>query len=359
VIHASSNVSYAPSGHLLYVRDGVLMAHPFDANSATIHGDPVPIAERVEIFTESGIAAFSASDNGGLVYRNSSELPASRLVWFDRTGKRLGEIGEPAPYRNPRLSPDGKRVAVELVDASGNRDIWILDVVRRVPMRFTFDPGRDAAPVWSSDGQKIVWQGSTTMYVKSADGKGEAQRVNDQPWIPDDWLPDGSGFLSHPSAPREVFYIAGKGRDQTPRKVLEGRGITTQARVSPDGKWVAFVNADSGRFEVVIQDFPKSSGRWQVTTTGGLQPKWRADGKELFYLTLDGQLSAVPVNLGGLVEIGKPQVLFETRTETVTGFVWHQYDVSPDGQRFLVNMTDTVVAPVTVVYGWPARLRRQ
>ena len=359
VIHTSSNVAYVPSGYLLYVRDGVLLAHPFDANNARLTGDPVPLADRIDYFPESGMAAFSVSDTGVLVYRNSAESAVSRLLWFDRSGKRIGQVGEPAPYRNPRLSPDGKRVAVELVDGSGNRDIWILDLARSAPLRFTFDPGRDASPVWSSDGRHIVWQGSTAMYIKSADGKGGEQRLYDEPWIPDEWLFNGTGFLCHRPSPREIMLMLWPGPDRNPRKMVESRGITTQSRVTRDGNWVAFATSESGRFEVLIQDYPKASGRWQVSTTGGIQPKWRADGKELFYLTLDGRLVSVPVTLGTLVEIGKAQVLFQTQAEVITGYTWHQYDVAPDGQRFLVNTGDVVVTPVTAVYDWPALIRNR
>ncbi len=356
VVRANSNVAYVPQGYLLYVRDGVLLAHPFDAENAQTTGDPARLADRIDYFPESGTAAFSASETGVLVYRNSPEGVLNRMSWFDRSGKRLGQVGEPAPYRNPRLSPDGSRVAVELADGSGNRDIWILDLARNTPLRFTFDPGRDASPVWSSDGRHIVWQGSTAMYVKSADGRGGEQRLRDDSWIPDDWLPDGSGFLSHPPAPRAIFFMTWPGPDRTPRKMIEGRGITTQARVSRDGRWVAFANNDSGRFEIILEDFPKASGRWQVSTAGGLQPKWRADGKEIFYLTLDSRLVATPLTLGSLVEIGKPQVLFQTQAENVTGFTWHQYDVSSDGQRFLVNSGEVAATPITAVYNWPALL---
>lgn len=335
------------------------MAHPFDANSATTTGEPAAIADRIDHFPESGIAAFSASNTGALVYRSSPEGAANRLIWFDRSGKRVGELGDPAPYRNPRLSPDGKRLAVELVDGSGNRDIWIIDLARRVPVRFTFDPGRDASPVWSANGQQIVWQGHTGLYLKSADGKGGEQRLRDEPWIPDDWLPDGSGFLCHPNAPRQIMFIPASGVDRTPRKVIEGRSITTHARISPDGRWVAYSSADSGRFEIIIQDYPTASGRWQVSTNGGIQPKWRPDGKELFYLTLDARLIAVPVTLGALVEIGKPQILFQTQAEASTGFTWHQYDVSQDGQRILVNTAEVHATPVTVVYDWPALIRNR
>ena len=355
LLHASSNVQYVSSGHLLYVREGVLLAHPFDAVTGALTGDPITVADGIDSFAESGIAAFSASDTGALVYRTADTAPASRLVWFDRQGNRLGEVGEPAAYRNPRLSPDRKKLAVEMVDGTGNRDIWILDLARGVPIRFTFGPGRDASPVWSSDGQRIVWQGANQTLIKSSDGNGREEVLHTEPWIPDDWLPDGSGFLLHPGAPRQVLLMDPSTKSH--RKILEGRGITTHARLSPDGKWVAFANADSGRFEVVIQDFPYGNGRWQVSTTGGLQPKWRSDGQELYLVTLDGRLMAVPVKTGSLIELGKPQLLFRTQTEIVTGFTWHQYDVSPDGQRFLVNTEEAVVAPVTVVFDWPALVR--
>jgi Tol biopolymer transport system component len=136
--------------------------------------------------------------------------------------------------------------------------------------------------------------------------------------------------------------------------VIDGRVITTHARVSPDGAWVAFGNADSGRFEIFIQNFPTASGRWQISTDGGIQPKWRGDGKELFYLTFDGTIVAVPLTLGALPEVGKPQRLFDSRIDSTTGFTWHQYDVSPDGQRFLVNTPETLVSPLTVVVNWTA-----
>jgi Tol biopolymer transport system component len=356
IVRASSMCLYSPSGHLLYVRDGALLAHPFDATTARLNGDPVLAAERVDFFPESGMAAFSVSDTGVLVFRNSEQTALSRLVWFDRTGKRIGEIGEAGPYRNPRLSPDGKRVAVELVDGTGNRDVWLLDLARGTPVRFTFDPGRDASPVWSADGRNIVWQGSTAMYLKATDGHGAEQRLHDEPWIPDDWLPDGSGFLSHGPSPREIMSMRWPGPDRTLRKTIEGRSITTQARVSPDGNWVAFATSDTGRFEVVVQGFPTPRGRWQVSTAGGLQPKWGAGGRELFYLTLDGRLVSVPLTLSSLVEVGKPQILFQTQAELVTGYTWHQYDVTSDGKRFLVNTGDIVVTPITAVYNWPALL---
>ena len=358
LLRASSNAVYVSPGFLLYARDGTLLAHPFDVDRAVTTGEPFPLAERVDQSPESGLAAFSASDTGVLVYSSSPAAAVSRLLWFDRAGHQLSQLGEPRNYRNPRLSPDGTRLAVELVDSSGNRDIWLMDVARGVPVRFTFDQGRDASPVWSPDGKQIAWQGNTGVYVKASSGEGGGERLRAEAWIPDDWSRDGGALLYHANPPLQVWLRSiGRGA-ATERPVIEGRGITTQARVSPDGRWVAFANADSGRFEIYVQNFPTPSGRWQVSASGGLQPKWRGDGKELFYLAADGRLMAVPVTLGSLVEIGQPQPLFQTRIEVSTGITWHQYDVTPDGQRFLVNTPEIVTSPATVVLNWPALLKR-
>jgi dipeptidyl aminopeptidase/acylaminoacyl peptidase len=294
-----------------------------------------------------------------LAYRASADAPVSRLRWFDRSGKPLGELGEPMPYRNPRLSPDGSRVAVELVDRSGNRDIWLMEVARGVPVKFTFDAGRDAAPVWSHDGRRLAWQSNSTLRVKDAAGGGTEEILHHQPWIPDDWLPDGSGLLAHPNAPTKIWRLAvGADKERQMRPVVEGRAITTHARVSPDGRWVAFSSTESGRFEVYLQNFPVPAGRWPVSTNGGLQPKWDAGGKLLYYLGLDGMLMAVPVTLGALAEVGKPQALFSTRIEATSGFTWHQYDVTSDGRRFLVNTPEAFGSAMTVVANWPALVGR-
>jgi eukaryotic-like serine/threonine-protein kinase len=356
VVNASSNVVYDPSGHILYGRNGILVAQPFDVQRAVTTGDPVPIAEPVTQFPELGLTVFSASDTGVLTYRGSADSSISRLLWFDRNGNRIGEIGEPRSYRNPRLSPDDTQVAVELIDRSGNRDIWLMDVARGVPKRFTFGPGRDAAPVWSPDGQKIAWQGNAEMYSKAANGAGGDERLRNEPWIPDDWR-DGTLFC-HPIAPRQILALTVAGAERTPQPVVEGRTITTHARLSPDAQWIAFASNDSGRMEVYLQKYPKGDGWTLLSANGGLQPKWSRDGKELFYLALDGNIMAVSLTLGTLVEIGKPRRLFQTRIDSSTGVIWHQYDLSRDGKRFLVNTPEATTIAVTVVLNWPALLRQ-
>jgi hypothetical protein len=356
VVRARSNFAYVEPGFLVYAREGVLMAQPFDAEAAVTTGDPVPIGARVEQFSETGIATFSASTTGTLVYGNSEGVTMGRLLWFDRGGTQRGAIGDAGAFRNPRLSPNGSQVVVERTDTSGNRDLWIVDVARGVPTRFTFDPGRDASPVWSADGREIAWQGNTRLYKKSASGAGREESLHNEPWIPDDWLPDGSGLLAHPNNPRQIWLLPLAG-DRSRQPVVESRLITTHARVSPDGAWVAFATNESGRFEVHLQHLRGATGRWQVSAEGGIQPKWRRDGRELFYLALDGTLMAVPLKLGDLPEIGKPHPLFQTHIEATTGFVWHQYDVVPDGQRFLVNAPQASSGSFTVVVNWPALLK--
>jgi Tol biopolymer transport system component len=357
VLQASSNVAFVAPGFLLYARDGVLLAQRFDADAVATRGDAVPVADRVDHFAETGVAAFAASETGVLVYRGSTGFATSRLRWLDRAGREISQVGEPRSYRNPRLSPDGSRIAVELVDATGNRDIWLLDVARGVPVKFTFDRGRDSAPVWSADGKYVAWQGAAAVYMKPSSGGGREEVLHREAWIPDDW-PAGHGLLVHPSAPRQVWLLPLSGEKAEPRPVIEGRVITTHARVSSDGAWVAFASNDSGRFEVYIQNFPTPTGRWQISTNGGIQPKWRRDGKELYYLSQDGTIAAVPVKLGALPEVAKPQLLFQSRLDLTTGFTWHQYDVSPDGQRFLVNTPDTTTSPLTIVVNWTTGLTR-
>ena len=360
LINVASSIAVVPPGYLLYVRDRALIGQSFDATKGAISGEPFVVVDAVDYFPESGMASFSASDTGALVYRSSSDLERSRLLWFDRKGKQTGEVMDAAPYRNPRLSPDGKRLAVEQVEPSGNRDIYIIDLEKRLSTRITFDPDIDASPVWSDDGLRFAWYRGSGTYAKLANGTGQEERIHADPLIPDDWEPGGLGLLAHPNAPRLVLRLPIGGADRTPRTVIEGRGgITTHARVSPDGRWVAYANADDGPFQIWLQDYPTASGRWQVSTTGGIQPKWNHDGKELFYLSIDGRLMAVhPLRSARSPRSARRSRSSRPRIESVTGFTWHQYDVSQDGQRFLVNTPEMVQSPVTVVLGWPALVGR-
>jgi serine/threonine protein kinase/Tol biopolymer transport system component len=357
VARVDSKFAYTQPGYLVYARDGLLMAQPFDADRAVTTGDAIPTSERIEQFPATGNIQMSLSVNGVLVYWGTSQTVLSQLAWMDRRGVVIGPVGEPGPYRNPRLSPDGKRVAVESVDSTGNRDIWLVETSRGTRTRFTFDPGRDAGPVWSPDGSAIAWQAARDLRMRPIRG-GKEEILYDEPWIPDDW--HESGLLCHPPQPRQIGFLVLGDRNRTMKPAVEGQSITTHGRLSPDGRWLAYTSTESGRFEVDLRSFPSGPVRARVSTDGGVQPKWRADGKELFYLGMDSTLMAVSLNLGEGIQPERPRPLFRTGIPTITGTFWHQYDLSPDGQRFLVNVPLSAASSrVTIVTDWPALFRAQ
>jgi Tol biopolymer transport system component len=357
VLHADSKFAHVEPGYLVYARDGLLMAHPFDADRAVTTGDPIPTAERVEQFTGTGNIQMSLSATGVLVYWGGSGV-LNRLTWMDRRGGVLSTVGDPGFYRNPRLSPDGKRIAVELLDNSSNRDIWLIETARGTATRLTFDPGRDASPVWSPDGSAIAWQAPGDLRMKAVGGGAEQVLLGD-PWIPDDWLRDGSSLLCHPEQPRLIGLLAIADPARKVRPVVEGRSITTHGRLSPDGRWIAYTSTESGRFEVDVRSFPSGPVKQRVSIDGGVQPKWRADGRELFYLAMDSTLMAVSLKVDDGFQPARAQPLFRTGIATITGNFWHQYDVSSDGQRFLINApVSSASTMVTVVTNWPSLIKQ-
>ena len=365
VVRASSNVAYVSPGYLLFDRDGTLMAQRFNVDRAQTVGDAIPIAENVDYDPSQGAASFAVSETGVLAYRTGAGQPTSRLNWFDRSGKQLGTLGQPGMYRNPRLSPDGSRVAVEMVDSSRNRDIWVIDVTRQVSTRFTFDAAIETTPIWSPDGRRIAWRDAIRAYQKPSSGAGKEEplpRTDIGNLVLDDWLPDGTGLLVHPGGITTRILLLSFAGNGAPRPVVESRGPVTHARVSPDGRWLAYISRESGRDDAYVQNFPTPTGKWEVSTSGGGQPKWRHDGKELFYIAPDGRLMAVPLTLTDRVEAGTPVALFQTRVEgagAIMGGIYHQYDVTPNGQRFLVNTLEEQgeSAPITVVLNWTAGLK--
>jgi Tol biopolymer transport system component len=370
-------------GYLLFVREGTLMAQSFDAKRIELTGEPFPVAEDVQDNRTSGNAAFTVSTNGSLVYRTGSSGSATRLAWFDRQGTQLATLGPPGEYRNPRLSPDGKRVGVDRV-VSGNRDVWLLEVERGTASRLTFDPTEDRYPTWSPDGSRIVFDslrggaGDRSLYQKASSGTGNEELLLMAGGSPRDWSPDSRSivFTQMDRVVNDLWVLP---LDGDPRQAGTGlRQAGTEARkpvpflktpfsealanLSPDGRWIAYVSDESGRPEVYIQSFPTPSGKWQVSTEGGNQPRWRRDGRELFYLAPDQKLMAVPVRLGSTFEAGAPASLFEANINPAAGSagIGHQYDVSADGQRFLLNLElrETATTPLTVVLNWQAGLKR-
>jgi len=357
---------YAPQGLLLFMRNETLLAQAFDPNALRLTGDPVPIAEPVAWNGGLGRGTFSVSENGVLAYRSGSgqiNVP----LWFDRAGKQIGALGDPGLYFTLWLSPDEKRAAIDRVDAHmGTQDIWLFDLLRGVPSRFTTDPGNDWFPLWSPDGNNIVFtsnrEGVSNLYLKSASGVGteEVLLKSDENKIPDDWSADGK-FIVYESRNQQTKLDLGilpMSGDRKPVPFLQTVFNEQQARFSPDGKWIAYTSDESGAPEVYVQTFPASGGKWRVSTNGGAEPQWRRDGKELFYIASDRKLMAVDVKLGASFEADAPKTLFETRVLVLTSFRNH-YAVTADGQRFLVVTTleETNITPISVIVNWTNDLK--
>jgi serine/threonine protein kinase/Tol biopolymer transport system component len=360
----ASQAAYAPPGYLLYVRDGTLLAQPFDVERLELSGEAFSVAEPIAFNPGGGNAAFSVTSNGLLAYRTGSSTANSQLAWFDRSGRQLRTIGPPANYLNPTLSPDGRRVAVEQF-ASGSRDIWIVESESGVSSRLTFDPAPEFGPIWSPDGRFVIFTRKNNGYQKSSSGAGAEEvllqnAVGTTIW---DGSSDGRFLVYRPMHATDIW-AAPLGGDRTPFGLLQTEFNEINAQISPQGTWIAYLSNESGRYEVYVQSFPKPGGKWQITTSGGVQPRWSRNGKELFYIALDGTLMAVPVRGTESFEVGTPQPLFVTRTvegPTTAPNLLQQYDVSPDGQRFLMNVPTGGAAAsptVTVVANWLAALTK-
>jgi serine/threonine protein kinase len=378
---------YAPSpeagmGQILFMREGSLLAQPFDERRLEPAGEPILFAEHVASFLLSG--AFSASFNGVLAYRPAKTGPGlSELTWFDRQGKEQSVAGEPGStyaYFDLALSPDATRVAASRIDlsmAGSQQGIWVLDLARDVSTRFTFDPAPDSSPVWSPDGSRIAFAaaraGGTGIYQKASNGAGKEQVLlgaTDEAKVPNDWSRDGRFLLYAQQNPRTkadlwALPLASDGTPAgAPTPFANNDFNEDQGRFSPDTRWVAYVSDESGRSEIYVQPFPAATGggsKTRVSRDGGDQPRWRRDGKELFYLSLDGKLMAVNVTEGPTFIAGAPQSLFQAlvvrgRRESLLGVL--RWDVAPDGKHFLINTWKTSSEPLTVVLNWTAELKK-
>ncbi len=352
------------AGYLLFVREEALLAQAFDAKTLQITGGPTPVVERVSSHRSSGSALFSVSTDGVLAYRSGSATK-TQLVWFDRGGKQAGSIGPPGDYRQPRLSPDEKRLAVDRRDPETREyDIWLLDVLRGTPSRFTFS-GNAAVPVWSPDGGRIIFCDGelSNLHQKLSNGSGSDEPVlkSSERKIPTDWSQDGR-FIVYESLgekTRRDLWVLPLFGDRKPFPFLNTEFIEQQGHLSPDGRWIAYASNESGTSQVYVQSFQKSGGKWQISTDGGADPAWRRDGKELFFLAPDKKLMAVDATGGSTFEASVPRVLFQTR---VTGLedARNHYVVAGDGQRFLVNtlVEESTSLPMTVVVNWTADLKK-
>jgi Tol biopolymer transport system component len=351
---------FAPPNHVLFARQGTLFAQRVDPDTLDSTGDPFLVAERVFVAMLTNIAsvALSASKAGPLVYR-ATEAPR-QLVWLDRSGNRVGTVGPPDPALqiNPiRLSPDGRLVAVPRF-TGGSVDLFLIDIARNALRRFTFDDAvADYGPVWSPDGNRVAFQsyrkGLNDLFEKPVLDSGAEQTLLVSPENKNvyDWSPDGRFILyasQNVKTDRDVWALPLEG-DRTPFVVANSPFEDAQARLSPDGRWVAYQSNESGRTEIYLRPFPGPGASVQVSTTGGSNPEWRGNGQELFYIGPNNALTAVPVSVaaGRTIATGVPSALFSLQPGT-------SYAASRDGQRFLVNTSidENPTAPITVVLNW-------
>ena len=371
VMAAETMARYAPPGYLLYQREETLMAQPFDADTVQLTGDPVRLVDQVNTVPELGLVGFSVSENGELAYRGGGREAVTQLVWFDRSGEPLGEASQPGLYSNPALSRDEARVAVERRETTtAAADIWILDLTRGgTPSRFTFDPGNDGSPTWSPDGRQIAFSsrrnGQLDIYRKNASGIGEAELLleSEAPKAPVEWSQDGAwlSFVDLDSQGNWDLWVLPLAEDREPIPFLHTPFEDLLGRLSPDSRWMAYMSDESGQREIYVQSFPESGGKWLISTSGGVYPQWRADGRELFYLGPDGNLMAVEIEADGDTPVaGIPQALFPINGPGPTTLQRNNYEVTADGQRFLVNafVEDAVRAPITWVLNWTAELEQ-
>jgi Tol biopolymer transport system component len=356
---------YVPTGHVLYASEGTVVARAFDLGTFQFRGDPVPIADGVQYYGGTGMVEMAASSNGVLAIQDNAQV--SELVWLDRSGRDLGPLTAGQEFGSIRLSPNGQRIAVEIVDPSSSSALFMFDRDSGIPTRFT-SAGYASSPVWSPDGETVYFRlgGPPDLYRKSADGRGGEQllRALDGIQSPLDVSRDGRLLVygDNSRSTNQDLWLLPLGGNQEPTPYLTTTAWEMAARFSPDSRWLAFVSTESGAAEVYVAPVDDARAKFRVSAAGGSAPRWGPDGKELLYLTADGNLVSVPLVLGRLVQRGTPTMLFKLGSlYDAAGMRGNAaYELTPDGQRLLVNrvLRDPALAPLTVLTNWPALLPR-
>jgi Tol biopolymer transport system component/predicted Ser/Thr protein kinase len=376
----TSGAHFVPStdpdrGYLLFQQEDSVMAQPFDNRRLQLSGDAVLLARPLP--NSYGPQQFSASDTGVLAYFTGGMSDVGQLTWFDRGGRKLQTVGEPGQHNSVVLSPDGTRAAVsgtEGATGSSSFDIWVYEFAHGTRERLTSDSSQHLMAVWSPDGRRLAYAirraGAYDLYEKASKGVGNENVVlkSDEPQYPYDWSPDGRFLLyGVPSAQHfNLWYLPVVGEDRQARPYLQTQFGNTQAQFSPDGHFVAYTADETGKNEIYVSPFPNASDeRWVVSTNGGTQPRWRRDGRELFYLSADSKMMAVAVTtVPDFRRLGNPVALFEAPVSSGgLGFSVFHYDVSRDGPKFLIDAqakdgASAPALPITVVLNWQLSLKK-
>jgi serine/threonine protein kinase len=362
-----SSVTLA-AGRLLFIRENTLMGQPFDAASGQARGEAYPVAEGVSFITLPNFAPVTASEAGVLVYESGGEASGNQIAWYDRSGKLLVAVGAPGRVLDPAISPDEKTVAFRRARGTVG-DLWLWDLTRGVEQRFTASDSFNAQPSWSPKGDRIAFHstrggGVFNLYQKAASGTGrdELLLANGNQKGVSQWSRDGRYIVYQENDPKtkaDIWVLPMDGRtERKPVPFLRSEFNELQGQLSPDGHWMAYTSDESGQREVYARPFPAAEGQWKISIAGGEQPRWRGDGKELFFWGADGKMMAVPVKIvagaSPSFEAGTPQPLFEAHVTRSPSNTLFEYDVSADGKRFLL-VTDARAASapsLTVVSNW-------
>jgi hypothetical protein len=366
------------AGHLLFIRENTLMTQSFDAAGGQSLGEVFPFAEGVSLTSNGNYAPVTVSETGVLLYA-SGGLIANQMAWYDRAGKLLALVGAPGPVLDPALSPDERSVVFRRASGPGT-DLWLRDLTRGTEQRFTNDASYNMAPCWSAKGDRIVF-GSTrgggivNLYEKAATGTASEKLLlaTGRTKVSTQWSRDGRFIVYAETDPKTKYDIwvlpMEGGAERTPISFRHSDFNELHGQLSPDGHWMAYTSDESGQREVYVRPFPAAEGQWKISIAGGEQPRWRGDGKELFFVGADGRMVAVPVkavapSVRGTkpsFEPGAPQPLFNAHLARSITNTLFEYDVTPDGKRLLL---DTVVggpaaAPLlTAVMNWDAGLKK-
>jgi eukaryotic-like serine/threonine-protein kinase len=364
VVSTNANAAYAARGYLFFCRDKTLLAQRLDTKSFQLTGEPTAVATEPQYLPRILRALFAVSDSGTLLVQKGGEISLSRLVWFDRKGDEVGAVGSPDVYSNVLLARNGQFVAVDKTDVGNqNTDIWTYDLRRGSTKRLTFDPALDAVPVWSPDGSRVIFastrQNVFDLYLKNADGAQEEKLLlhTDADKYPNAWSRDGK-YVLYAQGPDLWFFTF---PDLKGTLFLKAPPTFKNAQFSPDAKWVAYSSNETGKWEIYVTSFPETRGKWQVSTGGGEQPRWRGDGKELFYLSPDAKIMSVPTKPEAGFDSGAPVALFQANPrEVVATSEQFIYDVDQSGQRFLINtqVKKTDTQPMAVILNWDAGLKK-
>lgn len=369
LVRTSANAAYAEPGYLVYMRDNkTLVAQPFDRQRYVLSGESHPLSDDLLYFPQVLRAVFSVAGGEVLVTQTGKGGSLSQLTWFDRSGKPAGTVGKPGSYFNVRISPDGRRIAADQTDPSlRGGDIWIHEPGRGGSTRLTFDPSSHVSPIWSPDGRQILFGSdrgvsSGALYLKNADGSGpeeELANTGADALLPNawDWSRDGKYILF--AKGNEPWFISQPERVAKP--LLQAKWTVRNAQFSPDGRWMAYASNETGSMEIYVSPFPSLNGKWQVSSSGGQEPKWRQDGKELFYVSSDGKMMSVAVTTGASFKGSLPVALFQThRRQPVSLPDIFSYDVTNDGQRFLIltKVDEANTAPLSVLLNWASQMKK-